>query len=188
MEINRYISKYIKEAGSIEVPEGKLQYFKVTPVFSESYVEPNKVEGSRFLYDNYSSLLKPGDTFYDLGIIEVDKDSRRKGIGSELVKEFFYRCAPTSVVLQAEVPDFELYEQLCIEQRITEYIYENIVPFFEKFDFTDVNHTMFYCEDAIPMLWPKAKAAEAKRKSEAFKRRMQMQNEEATSVFNNLTL
>lgn len=168
----KYITKFIKEEGSIQVPEGKLIYYKVTPVFSDTENGPDRVEGSCFLYDDYSTLLKPGDTFYEIALVEVEAGARRKGIGTKLVKEFFTKCNPDSVVLKAGITRKELYEQLCTEDNLIEYIYENIVPFYEKLGFTDVNHTVFYFEETVPMLWPKSKADEAKRRSEEFKQKM----------------
>lgn len=171
----KYITKYIKEEDSIQVPEGKLIYFKVTPVFSDEQCGPERVDGSCFLYDDYASLLKPGDTFYEIALIEVEEGARRKGIGTKLIKEFFAKCNPDSVVLKAGITREELYYELISEDSpitLTEYIYKNIVPFYEKLGFTDVNHTVFYFEETVPMLWPKSKAEEAKRRSEEFKQKM----------------
>ena len=166
-----YIKKFSKENGSIEHEEGSVVYCKVTPVFSEG--EPPigyQPEGSCFLYEDYSAQLKPGDIFYEIVRVEVKENARRKGVGTRLVKEFFEKCNPTSVVLKAGILYEDLYEQLCSENRLTDYIYKNIVPFYESLGFTDVNHTTFNFEESVPMLYPKEAAMEAKRLSDEFER------------------
>lgn len=164
-----YISKFVKEEGSIRTPEGTLLYAKVTPVFAEGKPPAgHNAEGSCFLYDDYSSQLKPGDEFYEIILVEVNENARRKKVGTNLVKRFFSECNPSSVVLRAGITTEALYNELRSENRLTEYIHKNIVPFYESLGFTDVNHTTFYFEESVPMLWPKAAADEAKRLAEEF--------------------
>ena len=166
-----YIAKFIKEQGTIEHEDGSMIYYKVTPVFSEGEPPVGHIpEGSCFLYDDYGSQLNPGDIFYEIVRVEVKENARRKGVGTRLVKEFFAKCNPTSVVLKAGIIYEDLYEQLCSENRLTDYIYKNIVPFYESLGFTDVNHTTFNFEESVPMLYPKEAAMEAKRLSDEFER------------------
>lgn len=170
-----YITEYKIEPGCIQTDKGILRYNKVTPVFAEGEAPIDLVpEGNCFLYEDYSSLLKPGDTFYEITLIKVEESSRRKGVGTRLVKDFINKCSPASIVLQAGITDKDLYEQLCDEDRLIPYIRENLVPFYEKLGFTDVNNTMFCFEEMIPMLWPKSKADEAIRVSKEFRERREV--------------
>lgn len=171
-----YITEYVVESDVIKDRVGILKYNKVTPIFADG-VEPDGlvVKNRCFLYDDYSSLLKPGDTFYEITFIEVKEDNRRKGIGTWLVEEFLRTCKPKSVILQAGITTKELYDKLCEENRLTEYIYENLIPFYNKLGFTDVNNTVFYFEESVPMLWPQSRADEAKRKSEEFRRQREQE-------------
>lgn len=170
-----YITKYIREENSIKSENGVLHYCKVTPVFSyEDQPECSVVENSCFLYEDYSAQLKPGDVFYEITLIEIKEEYRRRGEGTHLVKEFFEKCNPQSVVLLAGITQENLYNTLRNDENrsaLREYIYTNIVPFWESVGFTDVNHTTFYMKETVPMLWPVSAANEAKRLNEEFKTR-----------------
>ncbi|MBO5435426.1 hypothetical protein J6A31_06420 [bacterium] len=171
----QFISRFEEERGEIKTDDGQLIYFKVTPHFetidSRENIPSHRVEGSCFLFDDYSCLLKPGDTFYHIAKIEVNENARRKGVGTKLVDTFFKTINPQSVVLQAGITTEELYNRLRESDTLCDYIYENIVPFWEKMGFTDVNGTTFYFEESVPMLWPKSQADEAKRIADEFKKR-----------------
>lgn len=181
----RYIKKFEIQENEIKRIGARLIYRTVLPVFEEGEAPTGFTpEGSCFLYDDYSSLLKPGDVFHEIVLVEVEEPYRRKGIGTQLVRDFFEECNPTSVVLRAGITKEALYNQLCEEDREVGYVYENIVPFYESLGFTDVNHTVFYFEETVPMLWPKSKADEAKRKSEEFKKKLEQEcGSSKTNVF-----
>lgn len=170
-----YITEYVKEEGLIQSDKGVLRYCKVTPKFEEGeHPECVIVKGGSFLYDDYSGQLKPGDVFYEIMFLEVKEQYRRSGEGTRLVNEFFKQCKPKTVVLRAGITDGGLYEALTADRSnsgVEEYIYANVVPFWESVGFTDVNHTTFYMEESVPMLWPKSAAEEAVRRGEAFKAR-----------------
>ena len=171
-----YIRRYEIEKDSIELKDGKLIYCKVKPIFdrveTHADIPSGRPEGSCFLYDDYACQLHPGDVFYEIKLLEVNETSRRKGIGTQLVKAFFNQCHPDSVVLSAGITTEKLYDELCAKSdpnALIDYIYANQVKFWEKMGFTDVNHTTFYFEETVPMLWPKSAADEAKRSSDEFK-------------------
>lgn len=171
-----YIKEFVIHEGKIERLGAKLIYNKVEPIFEKGKAPIGFTpKGSCFLYEDYSCMLKPGDTFYEIVLINVEEQYRRNGVGTRIVKEFFSTCNPKTVVLRAGITDKELYDKLHQENRIDDYIYENIVPFYEKLGFTDVNHTVFCFEESVPMLWPKAIADEAKRKSEEFRRQREQE-------------
>ena len=185
-----YISAFNKEQGTVANQYGKLVYYKVTPVFKTAATKeelPSMApENSNFLYEDYSTQLHPGDVFYEIASMEVDVSVRRNKVGTKLVEEFFNRCKPDSVVLRAGILSKELYEHLCAQNSLMEYIYTNIVPFWESVGFTDVNHTTFYFEENVPMLWPKSAADEAKRIADDFKKRQTESSnnqEDKTTVF-----
>lgn len=168
-----HISEFLKEEGQIKHQEGCLIYYRVTPIFEEGDTPAGFVpKGSNFLYDDYSVQLKPGDVFYEIVKVEVEEYARRRGVGSQLVKEFFSKCNPTSVVLRAGITSEALYTQLHKNKSLSEYIHKNIVPFYEYLGFTDVNHTTFELESSVPMLWPKSKADEAKRIADEWRQKM----------------
>lgn len=176
-----YITEYQIESGEIRERVGVLKYNVVTPVFAKGKAPTGfHPKNSCFLYDDYSSLLKPGDVFHEITFLEVKKDNRRKGIGAWLIDRFFSECNPKTVVLKAGIIDRELYDLLCKENHLIEYIYKNIVPFYEKLGFTDVNNTVFCFEESVPMLWPKAAADKAKSISEEY---MQRDAAASTSYF-----
>ena len=135
-----------------------LIYRKVTPVWHAGKC-PNgfSPEGRKFLYEDYSPLLKPGDVFYEIVLLNVEPSHRLEGLGSKLVKQFFDECQPTSVVLSAGITTEELYDRLCNDPNpnaLMSYLLDNQVKFWEKQGFTNVNNTTFYAEQSVPMLWP----------------------------------
>lgn len=167
-----YITKYVKEDGCIKIENGSLSYSKITPVFADGEAPKGHVPiNACFLYDDYSAQLKPGDVFYEITLIKVDENHRRQKIGTNLVKKFFTECNPKSVIIQAGITDEDLYNQLCETNQLQDFIYKNIVPFYESLGFTDVNHTTFYFEESVPMLWPKNAANEAKRLADEFEKK-----------------
>ena len=165
------IIKFDIQQDTIVLPEGELVYRRVTPIFGND-AAVTIPEGACFLYEDYSAQLKPGDIFYEIAKVEVKPEFRRMGFGTRLMNMFFEKCKPDSVVLKAGIIDKQLYDKLCEDDQLPEYIYTNIVPFYEKFGFVDVNNTTFSFQEIVPMLWPKAAADEAKRLSEQFARAM----------------
>lgn len=66
---------------------------------------------------------------------------------------------PTVFILEAGITKRELYEEMEANNTIYKYIDESIKPFWVKMGFTDVNHTVFWKSELIPMLWPPERAA-----------------------------
>lgn len=156
-----YVTEYLTEPGKIEVYAGILKYNKVTPVFADGKAHAGfKPKNSCPLYDDYSSLLKSGDVFYEIIHVEVDHYERHQGIGTSLMDNFFYRCKPDSVVLLADASKEDLVSAGYTEERKIAYINKCIAPFFFKFGFTNVVDTVFQFRGALPMLWPESKANE----------------------------
>lgn len=166
------IIRYDIEDGSIASYAGVLLYRKVTPVFGTLSDDMDYIPGSSFLYEDYSSCLKPGDVFYEICLLKIFEENRRHGEGTKLVKRFFEQCKPQSVVLEAGITSEKLYNKLAAENKEFEYIEQNILPFWESLGFTDVNNTTFCFENHIPMLWPKEKVEEVRNKAEEFERKL----------------
>lgn len=167
------IIRYDTEDNIIASYAGILSYRKVTPVFGTLSNDMNPVPGSCFLYEDYSSCLKPGDVFYEIRLLKIFEENRRQGEGTKLVKKFFEQCKPQSVVIEAGITSKKLYDELAAQNKEFEYIEQNIRPFWESLGFTDVNNTTFCFENHIPMLWPMEKVEEVRNKAEEFKRRLE---------------
>ncbi len=158
-----YITAFDVSTGKICIEEpgwkGELFYHKVTPIWSETPPENwrEPIPGSRFLYEDYSSCLTPGETFYEIVSLVIDGE-RRKGHATDLFNLFFNREHPTSIVIEVGIINQELYFELKRTNALIEYMEREIVPFWKSVGFTDVNGSTFAFEEHIPMLWPKEKA------------------------------
>lgn len=119
--------------------------------------------GRCFLYDDYISTfdnIKSPQTiqFYELKQLFVSEKHRRKGIGTSLVNELIKVADGSPIILSAGIIDEKLYESFTTHDDLINYIYKEIVPFYESVGFTDVNHTAFDFEETIPMVYPKEEA------------------------------
>lgn len=154
-----YIHTFHVEEHTIVSEYAYLIYRKVVPLWCAGKCPKGfSPRGRKFLYEDYSPLLKPGDVFYEIVLLNVEPSHRLGGLGSKLVKKFFDECLPTSVVLSAGITTEELYDRLCDDPNpdaLMDYLLNNQVKFWEKQGFTNVNNTTFYAEQSVPMLWPK---------------------------------
>lgn len=152
-----YIKEYKIDQDELLHPFGRLVYRKVTPVEGKSNNQ-FKVPGRCFLYEDYVSTMEHTETFYHLVLLEIQEQYRDKGYAKLLIKQFFDITKPTSVILEAGIIYEDLYNKLCDKGRLYEYLEERIKPFWEKFGFVDVNHTVICAQEKIPMVWPKERA------------------------------
>lgn len=153
-----YLREYKIEQKAIIHPFGKLIYRKVIPIMSR-YPSKDPVLNSRTLYDDYLSTMDYPETFHHILLLEIDEKYRNNGYGKLLVQQFFLYAKPDSVILEAGITKQELYEEMEANNTIYRYIDESIKPFWVKMGFTDVNHTVFWKSELIPMLWPPERAA-----------------------------
>lgn len=140
---------------------GVLKYKRVTFVYDETEsVDVCDVPNRTFMLEDYSYSLdcKEDYSSYYITLLEVNSENRRKGYGSRIVKEFFDTVHPNIVLLRGAITDEKLYYKLCDNGKLMDYINSEILPFWLKQGFTDVNHTYFIHEQSIPMLWPKSEA------------------------------
>lgn len=147
------IKEFKIEKGEITCPEGRLVYRRVEPIVGFSSCD--KVPGSCFLYEDYVSTMNMPQIFYEIALLEVKEEYRGQGFGRKLVEQFFAEQKPLSVVLRAGVIYEKQYDELTEKGCLYDYIEDNIKPFWEKIGFIDVNHTAFWFEESIPMLYPR---------------------------------
>lgn len=121
--------------------------------------DSKEVPGRCFLYDDYLSTMDYPEIFHHILLLEIDEKYRNNGYGKLLVQQFFEYVKPDSVILEAGITKRELYEEMEANNTIYKYIDESIKPFWVKMGFTDVNHTVFWKSELIPMLWPPERAA-----------------------------
>lgn len=142
--------------GEISIPQGQLIYRRVEPI--EGVADDGKVPGRCFLYDDYVATMDKPEVFYEIIRLEVNEDCRGRGFGRKLVEQFMAEQKPQSVVLRAGVLYEKQYDELKEKGCLYDYIEDSIKPFWEKMGFVDVNHTAFWFEESIPMLYPRERA------------------------------
>ena len=152
MRVKEFISKEFK----IENDYGTLVYYNAIPV--EATKDDDCCE-SEYLWVDYCKYLDSPEEFFEIAKIEVKPEYRRKGHGTELVKEFFKQANPKTVLVLAGIFDDSLWNSLAGKGTgtIDKYIEENIVPFWTNLGFTDISE----CVDittSVAMLWPPKKA------------------------------
>ena len=117
---------------------------------------PKDREKGTLLYNDYASIMGVGSIFYVITDIRIENEERRKGYATQLIELFFEHAKDTPILVQAGLSryDFskEQFEEKYKDGTLLPYIYENIVPFFEKNGFTDVNDTILGYENVITMI------------------------------------
>lgn len=155
------IKEFKIEKGEITCPEGQLIYRRVEPIEGKPVdIKPIAVKtpGSCFLYDDYVNTMDKLEVFYEIVRLEVKEKYRGQGFGRKLVEQFFAEQKPQSIVLRAGPLYEKQYDELTEKGCLYDYIEDNIKPFWEKMGFVDVNHTAFWFEQSIPMLYPRERA------------------------------
>lgn len=110
---------------------------------------------SCFLYDDILAQEFGPKKFAEIILIKTDPKYRRLGYGSKLIEEFIKNNPNLPIFLRAGVLTEKKYNELESKGELINYIYDNIVPFYEHAGFIDVNNTSLAYQSAVIMCYPK---------------------------------
>ena len=126
--------------------------------------------GQCFLYDDIMSYSFSPMRFIEIVRVVVNKNTRRNGHGSKLIDLLKEEYPDVPIFAKAGVLTEELYNELKSEDRLQDYIYENIVPFYESNGFIDVNDTILCHSECVIMCYPESLAEKYIDRAEAWAR------------------
>lgn len=147
---------FTTEKKTVITETSKLVFVVVTATNTE--LDYNDQRGQNFLYDDIMSYGFSPRRFIEILHIEVDRDHRRCGVGSKLIGDLMDEYPNLPIFVKAGILDEHLYELLRKERKLKEYIYENIVPFYERNGFADVNDTSLGYQEFVIMCYPESLA------------------------------
>lgn len=151
--------------------EGVLQAIHVRAI--DEGLDYNAPRNRTMYRDDFvSSQLNPTE-WWEIKLIKIKPEYRRQGFGLNLIKKFFEDMKPVMCLIEAGITSKEMYDSLAAQGEIQNWIYTNLVPFYEKLCFIDINNTSVGYEEAVMMLYP----------AEIGKKLINLENE--TNIFDN---